>query len=80
MNAMLVRGDAKARPFGFEDFRDMLGRVGRLSDVMALRVYQINHVRTVTSRSVEATKKILTTGDQEVKGRRCLVVDTRAGR
>ncbi|XP_077539901.1 uncharacterized protein LOC144152498 [Haemaphysalis longicornis] len=42
-----------------------------LSDVTALGAYQINHVWAVTFKSAEA----MAAGEQEVKGRRCLVVD-----
>lgn len=75
LNTVFLHGDVKARPFRVEDFRDMLARVGMLSDVIALGAYQINHVWAVTFKSAEATKKMLAAGEQEVKGRRCLVVD-----
>ncbi|XP_077545233.1 uncharacterized protein LOC144158300 [Haemaphysalis longicornis] len=74
-NTVFLHGDVKARPFRVEDFRDMLARVGMLPDVIALGAYQINHVWAVTFKSAEATKKMLAAGEQEVKGRRCLVID-----
>ncbi|XP_077528898.1 uncharacterized protein LOC144141209 [Haemaphysalis longicornis] len=74
-NTVFLHGDVKARPFRVEDFRDMLARVGALSDVIALGAYQINHVWAVTFKNAEATKKMLAAGEQEVKGRRCLVID-----
>lgn len=75
LNTVFLHGDVKARPFRVEDFRDMLARIGMLADVVALGAYQINHVWAVTFRSAEATKKMLAAGEQEVKGRRCLVID-----
>lgn len=75
VNTIFFHGDVKARPYRVEDFRDMLARTGMLSDVVALGAYQINHVWAVTFNSVEATKKMLALGEQEVKGHRCLVID-----
>lgn len=74
-NTVFLHGDVKARPFRVEDFRDMLARVGMLPDVIALGAYQINHVWAATFKNAEATKKMLAAGEQEVKGRRCLVID-----
>lgn len=53
----------------------MLARTGMLSDVTALGAYQINNVWAVTFSTAEATKKMLDSGEQEVKGRRCLIFD-----
>ncbi|XP_077539196.1 uncharacterized protein LOC144151904 [Haemaphysalis longicornis] len=75
LNTVFLHGDVRARPFRVEDFRDTLAKSGMLSEVVALGAYQINHIWAVTFNSPEATKKMLATGELQVKGRRCLVID-----
>lgn len=75
LNTVFLHADVKGRPYRVEDFRDALAQLGALPEVISLGAYQINHVWAVTFRSAEATKKMLTTTELQVKGRRCLVID-----
>lgn len=74
-NTVFLHGDVDARPYRVEDFRDALGHLALLPDVIALGAYQMNHVWAVTFRNAEAVKKILAITDMKVKSRRCLVID-----
>lgn len=75
MNTIFLHADFRARPYRVEDFRDALEHQGALPDVIALGAYRMNHVWAVTLKNAEATRKMLSTGDIQVKNRRCLVVN-----
>ncbi|KAH6927405.1 hypothetical protein HPB50_003267 [Hyalomma asiaticum] len=54
---------------------DALEKERLLSDVVAFRVYQINHVWAVTMKGPEAARRLAQLRELQVKGRRCLVID-----
>ncbi|XP_077560763.1 uncharacterized protein LOC144175580 [Haemaphysalis longicornis] len=75
VNTVFLHGDVDTRPYRVEDFRDALGHLALLPDVIALGAYQMNHVWAVTFKNAEAVKKILAITEMKVKGRRCLIID-----
>ncbi|CAN7938399.1 unnamed protein product, partial [Ixodes hexagonus] len=75
LNTVFLHADAKGRPYRVEEFRDALARLNLLPEVIALGAYQMNHVWAVTFKTAEGKKKMLTTPELTVKGRRCIVID-----
>ncbi|KAG0412040.1 hypothetical protein HPB47_010836 [Ixodes persulcatus] len=65
----------KGRPYRAYDFRDALVPLGLLPEVAALGAYGMNHLWAATFKITECKKKMLSTPELTVKGRRCLVVD-----
>ncbi|CAN7939630.1 unnamed protein product, partial [Ixodes hexagonus] len=75
LHTVFLHGDARARLYRLEHFRDALVRLTLFSEVVALGAYQYNHVWAVTFKSQEGKKKILAAGDLTVKDSRCVVID-----
>ncbi|KAM7288461.1 uncharacterized protein ISCGN_028692 [Ixodes scapularis] len=75
LNTAFLHADVRGRPYRVEDFRDTLGHLGLLPEVLALGAYQMNHVWAVTFKSLDGKRKILAAGDLVVKGHRCVSID-----
>ncbi|KAM7295048.1 uncharacterized protein ISCGN_024553 [Ixodes scapularis] len=75
LNTAFLHADVRGRPYRVEDFRDTLGHLGLLPEVLALGAYHMKHVWAVTFKSLDGKRKILAAGDLVVKGHRCVSID-----
>ncbi|XP_049271436.1 uncharacterized protein LOC125758378 [Rhipicephalus sanguineus] len=75
LNTVFLHADVSARPYKVEDFRDALAQRSILPEVIALGAYRMSHVWAVTLKDAESTKMLVNTGELQVKGKRCIVID-----
>lgn len=75
-NTIVFHGDVGARPYRRDDFKQVLKSVLNPDDIAAFGAYQMNHVWILTTRTAEAKEKLLALKECQVKGRRCLIMDS----
>lgn len=76
LNTVVLHADINARPYKVEHFQEALSSVIKIdTDVLAMGVYQMNHVWMVTLHSASAKEKLIKAKELDVKGSKCLVID-----
>ncbi|KAH8040098.1 hypothetical protein HPB51_009354 [Rhipicephalus microplus] len=72
---LVLHCDIAARPYGINDFRKPLKKLGIIQEVSGIGAYQMSHVWLLNMKTDEAKKTLLDAGLLSVKDRPCVVVD-----
>ncbi|KAH8033866.1 hypothetical protein HPB51_016638 [Rhipicephalus microplus] len=73
--ALVLHCDISARPYGMNNFRKSLKKLGIIQELSGIEAYQMSHVWLLNMKTDEAKKTLLDPGLLSVKDRPCVVVD-----
>lgn len=76
LNTVFLHCDVAGRSYKDSDFKLGFGTAGVLNDLKACGPCQVNHIRMATLHSLSAKHKILRKKQLQIKGMRCIVLDS----